>query len=78
MTRVVPDPELSLSEAVNTMGTLKHVIDAKGGDAVLEAAWEKLRVAANQHARNHPDQMTAVTQEIKMRARLGSQGSDIG
>ena len=75
--RQIPDPGLSLSEAVSAMGHLRHVLAQKGGtDHVLLSAWDKIRMAANEHAQEHPEQLDAVSAELDMEERLGRDGQE--
>jgi hypothetical protein len=73
VTVVIPDPELTLSEAANLEGTLRWFMHKHrpNGDAVLESAADKIVVAARQVAQTHPEEFDAVAGEIEMQRRFG-------
>lgn len=70
MSRVVPDPGLTLSETLNAMGVI-HTRLQVTSDAVLESVWDKLRRSANHVYEHHPEEFEAVVNEIQMQKRFG-------
>lgn len=69
-TPTIPDPGLTLSETINTMGNIAHLADLKGPDAILESVWHKLQRSANEFAQTHPEEFKKVEAEIEMQKRL--------
>lgn len=63
--------QFSLSEAVATMSALQFAHEHRGStDTVLAAAWEKLRAAAHEYGKTHPEEIAAVFQEVEMHRRF--------
>lgn len=69
----IPDPGLTLSEMLNIDGVLRSFIEHSRaeGDAVLEAAMEKLTNSAHEFALEHPDEYEMAVLELGMQKRFG-------
>lgn len=71
----IPDPGLTLSEAMNVMGVVLRQLYVSP-DPVLQSAWEKMRAAAAEYAADYPDEYQAIVGEVQMQKRFGmGQGS---
>jgi len=72
---LIPDALLTLSEGINMHAALMDYLRLyrPKGDAVLETAAERLRLACRTHGEQYPDQLAAVAAEIAMQARLNSE-----
>lgn len=66
----IPDPELTLSEAMNVMGVVYERLQAVA-DPVLGNAWEKLRLSAAWQAEHYPEEFDAIQGEVQMQKRFG-------
>lgn len=69
----VPDPGLTLSEAVNMEGVIRHFIyrSRAQGDAVLASGAQKLVAAAAEAAERNPEEFEKVKAEVEMQGRFG-------
>lgn len=72
----IPDPGLTLSEAINVHGAVMHLLQTSRaeGDAVLDSALEKLAEAGHAVAMEHPEEYARVDAEVKMQQRFGLGG----
>lgn len=72
----IPDPGLTMSEAVNVEGALRWFLyrSRAQGDAVLESAMEKLVTSLKAAATEHPEEWERVEQEVEMQKRFGLNG----
>lgn len=72
----IPDPGLTVSEAVNIHGAVLHLLNSSraDGDAVLESALEKLADAAHEVYLEHPEAYALVQAEADMQRRFGLGG----
>lgn len=72
----IPDPGLTLAEAIHVWGTIQHFLSTTraNGDAILEAAVEKIQDAAAEVAREHPEEHDLVMASVEMEQRFGLGG----
>jgi hypothetical protein len=75
---VIPDPGLTMSEAVNMEGTIRQFLSrsTERGDAVLASGCEKLVASLKQAMTEHPDEWELVEREVEMQKQLRDEAPD--
>lgn len=71
----IPDPGLTMSEAVNAEGTIRNFLSRSnaGSDAVLASFCEKLVASLKIAMQNDPDEWEKVEREIEMQRQLDAE-----
>lgn len=68
--RIIPDPRLTLSEAISALTAANSIIEMDGDDAVLQSFVDKVVNACREYAARYPEDFAAVELEAAMRDRF--------